>query len=74
MSASKVRIWSIAEPGSLVASLFDGHGAPILDADYDPPPVELVASYVERPAPGHWPEGPMLTRDRLTGRSGANLL
>jgi len=68
----QVRIWTIAHPGAVLATLFDAHGSPIMDADYEPPPVQLTPSYVTAPRRDRedvWPEGPLLTRDRAIGRA-----
>jgi hypothetical protein len=63
----KVRIWDIAEPGSLVASLFTADGLPVAEGA-DIKPVALRASYVPKPPRGEFPEGALLTSDRLRRR------
>jgi hypothetical protein len=68
-NAGKRRIWDVAEPGALVASLFGADGAPI--GEYDlVEPVELKASYVAC-KPGQFPEGALFASDRLRGRLAA---
>ena len=68
----KVRIWSLAKPGSLVASLFDANGLPI--GEYDMvEPVEIVGSPVPPTRRGEFPEGPMLRYDRAIGREIATI-